>query len=115
MSALLLAAVLVLITTAAFVFRKRGAAPLSVPLNNGKTGLGSKNASTASLKALAPDPSKPSVRILYGTQVSNLTCMVLSSVGGIGRQVEIPVWIHVTVAVFMHADWHCRAVCQAAW
>lgn len=69
MSAVLLVVVAIIFSGAVLTLRKRSSALASTTPD--KSGLGSKTASTANLKALAPDPNKPSVRILYGTQVSS--------------------------------------------
>ena len=65
-------AFLALVAAAVWWSGRRGASTnqkSTAPATN-KAGLGSKSASAACLKALAADPNKPSVRILYGTQVS---------------------------------------------
>ena len=66
-------AFLALVAAAVWWSGRRGASTKSTKSTapaTSKAGLGSKSASAACLKALAADPNKPSVRILYGTQVS---------------------------------------------
>ena len=76
MSAALIAGVglLVVALVAAFIFAsKRGVGKVALPTKSGMT---SAKTSAANLKALEIDPDKPSIRILYGTQVSgSRACM----------------------------------------
>ena len=63
------AGLIVIALLAAFVFAsKRGAGKVAPPAT--KSGMTSAKTSAANLKALEIDPNKPSIRILYGTQVS---------------------------------------------